>query len=174
MPDLCLIANIVAAHGIAGALRLRSQSDIPGRFGRLEDVYVGRDPRNARPMRVAEASEHGGRVLMRLEGCTTREMAEEFIGQSVYVAETQMEAPPDGRYFVHDLIGCVVSTTDGVRRGELTDVLLLPANDVYVLDCGGREVLVPAVADFIHSVDVQAKTIVVKLVPGLFEDEDAD
>lgn len=172
MSELCLIANIVAVHGIDGGLKLRSHSDIPGRFSRLDTVLVGHDELTARKIRVLEASEHGDRVILYFDGCTDRNMAENFVGMNVFITDEQMEIPPDGRYFVHDLIGCRVATPDGEARGEIVDVMLMPANDVYVVQFEGREVLVPAVPDFIGSVDLQAKLVTVKPIPGLFEEED--
>lgn len=172
--DPCLIASIVAAHGVKGAVRLRSYSDVPGRFCRLESVLVGEDPSRMRSVRVKAASDDGPRPILELEGCDDRDAAEALIGLNVYVPETEMEPPPEGRYFIHDLIGCAVRTPEGEERGVVSDVMLLPANDVYVVTWRGFEVLVPAVPAFIQKVDTEQKVIVVAPVPGLFEEFDED
>jgi 16S rRNA processing protein RimM len=174
MPDLCLIANIVAVHGVAGALKLRSQSDVPGRFSRLDTVLVGPDPAHVRSLRITDARELGDRVIVQFEGLPDRDAAEELVGLNMYVTGEQMESPPEGRYFVHDLIGCAVRTPEGEDRGAIVDVMLLPANDVYVVMFEEREILVPAVPEFIRDVNVQEKRVTVEPVPGLFEEEDED
>ena len=69
---------------------------------------------------------------------------------------------------------CRVETEDGASRGVVRDVMLLPANDVYVVEYRGFEVLLPAVPDFIQSVSTAEKRIVVTPVPGLFEEFDED
>lgn len=172
--ELCLIGSIVAAHGIRGAVKVQSHSDIPGRFSRLEQVLVGATPKQVREMEIASASEQGATVLLQLGGIDDRDSAEDLVGSSLFVTEDEMEAPPEGRYFIHDLIGCRVETPEGEARGSVRDVMLLPANDVYVVDYHGFEVLVPAVPDFIQSVNTAEKRIVVTPVPGLFEDVDED
>jgi len=170
--ELCLIGTIVAAHGIRGALKVQSHSDIPGRFSRLEKVFVGRTPRDAQRMEIEGVSEQGARVLLQLSGCGDRDAAEILAGCNIYVSDDEMEAPPEGRYFIHTLIGCRVETPDGDSRGIVRDVMLMPANDIYVVEYRGFEVLVPAVPAFIQKVDIDGKRIVVTPVPGLFEDTD--
>ena len=171
-PERCLIGSIVAVHGIRGAVKVLSFSDAPGRFSRLDTVLLGSSPESARPVRVTTMSEDGPRVLLQFENCGDRETAESLVGQHLYVEDADMASPPEGRHFIHDLIGCAVSTASGDARGTVRDVMLLPANDVYVVDYDGREVLLPAVPAFIVEVDTAAKRIVVEDVPGLFDDID--
>lgn len=172
--ELCLIGTIVAPHGIRGALRVQSHSDISGRFSRLTTVLVGSDEKDAREMHVAGATEEAARVLLEFRECADRDRAEELVGMNIFITDEQMEKPPEGRHFVHDLIGCRVETPDGEKRGEVQDVMLMPANDIYVVDYRGFEVLIPAVPAFIRSVDTDGKRIVVEDVAGLFEDTDED
>ncbi len=172
--DLCMIGSIVAAHGLRGGLKVQSFSDVPGRFSRLDVVLIGRTPAKVRPARISEASDDGPRVILQFEDCDDRDAAEALIGLNIYVEETKMEAPPEGRHFIHDLIGCTVQTASGEYRGTVRDVMLLPANDIYVVEFEGREVLVPAVPAIVTQVDTAGKTITVEPVPGLFEDPDAD
>jgi 16S rRNA processing protein RimM len=174
--DSCLIGSIVAAHGIAGGLKVRSHSDIPGRFAKLKRVYVGRDAATAREYTVRKASDATGSVLLFLDTVTDRNTAETLIGSSLYIEEKDMLPPPEGRHYVHDLIGCEVRTEDGTRKGVIRDVLLFPANDLYSVDCDGREVLIPAVPEIVVKVDTAARLVTVADLPGLFtlEDDDED
>ncbi|MDH7514769.1 MAG: ribosome maturation factor RimM [Bacteroidota bacterium] len=173
MPDLCLIADIIGPHGVRGLMRLRSQSDVEGRFRRLYTVWVGNDPSQAKRMNVRSVEEKAGRLLVSLETVETRTQAQEYVGKHLYVEEKDMEPAPPGRYYVHDLIGCSVRS-GGHTRGTVTDVLLMPAQDLYVVACGGKEVLIPAVPAIVTKVDIEARCIDVAELPGLFEDEHED
>lgn len=172
--DLCLIGVIVGAHGIRGAVKVQSYSDVPGRFARLERVFLGSSPETATATRVSSVSGDELRPILQFEGVAKREDAERLHGLNVYIDSAQMATPPEGRHFIHDLIGCTVRTTSGEYRGTVRDVMLLPANDVYVVDCNGIEVLIPAVPAIVTSVDTAKKTIIVDAMPGLFEDIDED
>lgn len=170
--ELCLVGTITRAHGIAGAVRIASHSDNPGRFSLLRTVLVGADPASAVEMRLVRAVESNGQVLLSLSGCETRNAAESLVGQHVYILEADMLPPPPGTHYVHDLVGCAVLDAAGAQLGRVTDVLLSDVQDTYVIDAGGREVLVPAVPAFILSVDTEARRIVVNTIPGLFDAAD--
>lgn len=174
MRDVCLIGSVTGPHGVRGAVNVRSHSDVPGRFLRLGSVLVGPDPSRLRSLRVTEATDDGHRVILRLEGVESREAADELRGMHLYVDAAQMEAPPPGRHYVHDLVGCDVRTEAGEERGRIADVLLLPANDVYVVRWRGREFLVPAVPDAVAAVDTAGRLVTVRDLPGLFEESDED
>ncbi|MCL2085230.1 MAG: ribosome maturation factor RimM, partial [Oscillospiraceae bacterium] len=76
---------------------------------------------------------------------------------------------PEGRYYVRDLIGlAVVDDAAGRPVGTVEDVLQRPAHDVYaVRDTEGRERLIPAVDEFIKSIDMDARVMRVTLIEGL-------
>lgn len=169
---LCLIGRIARAHGVRGALVVQSYSDNPGRFALLDTVLIGPDESQVTEYRLTHAGEGHSSVILALEGIATRDQAEELAGSGVFIPEDRMLPPPPGKHYVHDLIGCAVQAIDGTDHGIVTDVLLIPANDVYVVNDHGVEVLVPAVPAFIASVDTAAKRIVVVPVPGLFEERD--
>ena len=79
--------------------------------------------------------------------------------------------PPPGPAAVYhvDLIGCAVRTTAGEALGTVQEMIVTGSNDVCVVRGGGREVLIPLVADVIAALDTAARTIVVHPLPGLLE-----
>ena len=73
---------------------------------------------------------------------------------------------PEGRFYVFQIIGLKVETESGEPVGRVVDVLSLPANDVYVVDREGEEVLLPAAQELMR-VDLNAGRIVVRDIEGL-------
>ena len=84
--------------------------------------------------------------------------------------EGAVASPPDGRYFVFDVIGCRVWDDHGRFLGEVTEVLEMPASDVFAvrLEAGG-EILLPGVRDFVTRIDVDRQRIDVQGVEELLE-----
>jgi 16S rRNA processing protein RimM len=70
-------------------------------------------------------------------------------------------------YLVKDLVGCRVVTVQGEELGQLRDVLPTGGNDVYVVNEGAAEVLVPALKSVVRKIDIAAKLIEVDLPDGL-------
>ena len=66
---------------------------------------------------------------------------------------------------VGDLVGCDVYTEDGEKLGVLKDILKTGANGVYVVEVPGeKDVLLPAVDEFILAKDIEAKRITVRVL----------
>jgi ribosomal 30S subunit maturation factor RimM len=60
-------------------------------------------------------------------------------------------------FYVEDLIGCTVVDLDGPRARDRPVHLLERAQDVLTVEGPDGEVLVPAVAEFIREVDLEAR-----------------
>jgi 16S rRNA processing protein RimM len=71
-----------------------------------------------------------------------------------------------GQWFIQDIIGAAVVDESGAELGKLAEVLDLPAGNVYVVR-GEREIMIPAVPEFIISTDVDAGIITVRLIEGM-------
>ena len=102
-----------------------------------------------------------------------RTAAEALRGAELSVPESSLPPLQDGEWWPHDLEGCRVRTEAGRDLGTLTEVIFNPANDLWVsVDEAGVETLVPALRSLLVEVDVAAKRVVVRDVPGLTVPED--
>jgi len=72
-------------------------------------------------------------------------------------------------YKVADLAGCQVLTDQGECLGLLVDVLPSGGNDIFVVQQGLREMLIPALQSVVTSIDIPQKRIEVVLPEGLRE-----
>lgn len=173
--SLCLLGTITGAHGIHGWLKVALYTDMENRLELLDTVLVGKRETRVETMHIEGSREDAKHRLLKLQEVPDRNAAEALVGYSLFITDNQMLPPPEGMHYIHELIGCtIIDEETGDSRGIVKDVMLLPANDVYVVDYKGREILIPAVPDFIRNVDTVKKEIIVKPVPGLYEDEDAD
>lgn len=123
---------------------------------------------------VASFRVHPHRITLRLNEITSKEDALSIVDRAVYAQQESIGITHSERYAVADIIGCTVLATGPdsnhhVRTlGTVTDVLLLPANDVWVVDSVyGHEVLIPVIDDVVRSVIITKKTIHVHLLHGM-------
>jgi 16S rRNA processing protein RimM len=169
--DLVAVGRIVKVFGVKGDVIVTPMTDVPGRFKDLRRVFLG-NPSSAPGEEVREttithvhAAPRGIRVT--LECAADRTTAEQLVGLLILVPPAERATLPAGTYFVDDLLGLAVRTEDGERVGVLKEVMHMPAHDVYVIDTGGEEVLLPAVREFVLGVDLHARTLTVKLIEGM-------
>ena len=153
--------RIVNTHGVHGELRLQPWADSPGFLAGFKRLYI-----DGAPVEVVSARVHKGCVIAAFDGVTDIDAALKLKNKIVLVDRDDAD-PGEGRYFVADLIGLrAVDAGTGSELGTVADVLSLPANDVYVIR-GAREILVPAVPDFVDAVDLPGGLIKLRLIDGM-------
>ncbi|MFB3738710.1 MAG: ribosome maturation factor RimM [Candidatus Velamenicoccus archaeovorus] len=158
------VGRITGAHGVRGELSVLVLSEVEGRFAPGAVVHL----EDGRALTVSSSRPHRARLLVTFEEVPDRAAAQRLAGQVLFVPESTSPPLPEGSWWDHQLIGCVVRTEAGRALGVVREVIHTPANDVWsTVDDEGRETLVPALRDVIVSVDVHAGAIVVRAVPGL-------
>ena len=80
------------------------------------------------------------------------------------------EGSTEDDFHVQELLGCLVTTHDGIDLGPVTDVINLPGQDVLAVDYNGKEVLIPFVKAIVPDVDVKGQKIGVVLPDGLLDE----
>lgn len=167
--ELLAVGRIEKAFGIKGEVIVHPMTDSPNRFRTLKRILIDAGDGNAREAVIEHVSVEPRGVRVKLKGIETRTAAEGSVGSVLYVDESQRVRLSKGRYFVHDLIGLTIVDQQGIVVGKLKGVLKLPAQDVYVIDWQGREIMLPAVKEFISGIDLTAGTITVRLIEGMLE-----
>ncbi len=158
--DYIRIGMVAKPQGIRGEIKVTSLSDRLERFLDLQYVFVEEKGTyakyNVKGSRLGDAC-----AFLFLEKIYTRDEAEALRGKYLCVDREHAIQLPEGRYFIFDLIGCRVITDTGNDLGIITEVLQPGANDVYVVQGNGQEILIPAVKSFVLNIDIQSKMITV-------------
>ncbi len=158
------IARVLAPHGIRGELKCAILTDFPRRFASTPRVLVG--PQRE-PFAVQRARVQGHFVLLKLDGVETRDAAERWRNALVQVPQAERVKLPRGHYRWEDVIGLAVRTEEGEPLGPVRDIIQTGANDVYVVDTAGGELLIPAIKDVIKRIDLANGEMVVRLLDGM-------
>jgi len=163
------VGRISKSVGIEGELKVVPLTDDPRRFSRLTTVWVGRDEVSSERCTISSVRVSEGNIFLKLNEVATRTDAESRRNSFVFIPEKDTPGPSKGSYYVHEIVGMEVSTDRGKALGKVREVLELPGHDVWVVLCGKREILIPAIKEFIVSVDVERRAIVVHPIEGLLE-----
>lgn len=171
MPEYFLIARIKSVYGKSGSVKIISYSDFPERFYKLKKVYI--DFFGSKKEFLVERVERiKGSFIIKFLNFNNDTEAGILAGKEVFVDEDNLVKLPENYFFVHDLVGSRV-LRNNEEFGTISEVLSLPANDVYVVQgVQGKEVLIPAVADFIESFDAGKKLLILKPGKELYEEDD--
>jgi len=168
-PGFLAIGRVIRPHGVRGDVTVDVYTHMPERFSWLEQVYISRNVKAIAPdvVVIENVRFHQGRVLLKLSGYDSREDAEGLRGIFLFVPEDEGIPLEEGEVFLFDLEGLDVYTDEDEYLGVLVEVLETGANDVFIVRGDGGEVLIPNTEEAIVEVDLEAKRMVVHILPGL-------
>lgn len=164
--SMVAIGRISRPHGVNGVVRVVPLTDTPGRLSGLGEIVVEKPDRTVLVFSIEHSRDVQRGILLKFVGIDSFEQAEGLRSAYLLVPRASVPALPQDTFYVFELIGYRVETVEGEAVGVLDDILRLPANDVYVVRKGKREVLIPAVGDFVR-IDAENRRIVVDGVEDL-------
>ena len=159
--------KIINTHGVRGACKIESWCDSPEVLCELKRMYYKKKDEFIE-LTVTKASVHKGCALVYFWGIDDMESAQLLKNRVVYADRDDIELDDD-RVFIADIIGLpVFDEASGAKLGELADVIESPASDLFcVKTADGKEVLVPAVDEFIGHIDESG--VYLCPIPGMFD-----
>ncbi len=162
------VGQVVGTHGVRGTMRIKPWSD-DGEF--LKGFKRFYTDEGETILKVNSVKPHGAVVLLDVAGVDSIEKAEALRGKVLSFKREDAKLP-EGRYFVDELIGCkAMDAETGAELGIITDVSKTGANDVWHITKDNRDYLVPAIPDVIVSVDIEKEIAILKVLKGIFDDE---
>lgn len=164
------IGRVVKTHGLKGEVAVAPASDLPFAFPVGLQVWLVPPVSGVGEVRIESAS-YGPRLpLVTLSGITGIDAAKRIVGREILARTEDLPSEwleDDGE---PDILG--YSVFDDVRGflGEVDEVIVTGANDVWVVEGPFGQVLLPVIDDVVKLVDDDARRVDVHLLPGLLDE----
>lgn len=152
--------KIVNTHGIRGEVKIVPWADSPEFLCDLPALYI-----DGKEVKLRSARVHKGNVIALLEGIDDVNAAMLLKEKVVSMSRDDVELP-EGSFYIADIIGLRVVDEAGNELGVLDDILSPSLQQVYVIK-GQREIMIPAVPEFILEANVEGGYIKVRLIEGM-------
>lgn len=149
------VGAILKPQGIRGEVKVVPYTDSAENLKEVKRYFIDEKEYSVLNVRVS-----GGYAYITFRGVADRNAAENLRGKNLQAERADVPTPPEGRYYIADLLGLTVCTEKGVNLGEIISVT--PAHtDIYTLLRDGKEVSFPAADGVISNVDIHGGKIVV-------------
>jgi len=167
--DLVTVGVIVKPHGIRGAVKVIPLIDDLRELLKLKKVFLTSPDLQATPTEIIRAQPFKKWVILYLWGVQDRDQADRLRGYEIQIPRAECpELPPD-HYYVFDVVGLSVWTTDRNFVGKVEDIYEFPASHVLVVRKEQKEVLIPAVKQFVKRVDLSKGEVIIEPIEGLLD-----
>lgn len=163
-----LLGKVVKAHGIKGELKLvafSGEAESITRYSRL--TLISPENTISPDVNVLNTRIGNKEVIARLEGINDRNHAEELVGCGILVLKKDLPDLGGDRFYLYELEGLSVKTTDGNIIGTVEAFFDNGVQDIIVVRDGKVEYLIPLIPGMIVSRDKSSITIAPP--PGLLE-----
>jgi 16S rRNA processing protein RimM len=163
---------LTRTHALDGALRLALDAPAIPSITLPQEVIVGYSESFARPQTLLSFDARSGDPICRFEGVTTHESARELVDQALFLPEEAIRY--ENPFSDPGLIGYAVCDESGRDLGEIIGLISTPAHYVWSIDAEDREWMLPAVEPFVVEIQHDRQMVVVRPIPGMYEEEPDD
>lgn len=161
------VGQIERPFGVKGEVKVRSLTDVPGRWESLTTVCIVGGQGQTLETAVTHVRRAGTGLIVGLAALTNPEDAGQWRGALIQASRTDAPPLPEGAYYECDLVGLAVQNEQGEPIGTLERIWDLPGNHVFVVRQGAKEILIPAAKDLIAAVDLPRRCMTVRMIEGL-------
>ena len=159
MAERICLGFIAGAHGLDGAVLIRSFTADPGAIGSYGKLADAEGKRTFK-LKVRTVTAKG--VIAKLEGLNDRTAAEGMKGVELYIARGALPEPDEDEVYVADLIGLRVEDKDANVLGTVSRMDNYGASDVMEVTLAtGGSLLLPFTKAVVPVVDVAGGRVVI-------------
>ncbi|MBL8672940.1 MAG: 16S rRNA processing protein RimM [Alphaproteobacteria bacterium] len=157
---LVLLGQVVGAHGVRGAVKIRSFTQEPTDIAAYGPL---RDKAGSRSFKLRVLGVARGNVLATVSGVADRDAAEAMRGLELFVARASLPPPDEDEYYLADLVGLSAVRSDGSTFGRVAAVHDFGAGTLLEVEReGAGSLLLPFNRACVPVVDPSAGRVVVE------------
>lgn len=168
--DLVRLGVLTRTFGLAGGLRCVLDTEAVPEIPLPAPARVGYSASFARELMLTRYERHGNDLVCFFDGVTDQSRAQELVDQAIFL-------PVDARKYDSplsdpQLIGFEVIDEAGESKGVIDGIISTRAHYILVIRAGEREWMLPAVDEFVVELRSADRSVVVRTIPGLFEEDE--
>jgi 16S rRNA processing protein RimM len=169
LKDCFYLGKIVKKYSFKGELLVKLDTDEPELFKNLESVFISLR-NNLIPFFIESCKLHKTQLLrIKFEEVDTEEDANALMKAELYLPLSILPKLEGKKFYFHEVIGFTMIDENFGDVGVIENVDTTGAQELFVVDKDGTEILVPVNDEFITKVDRNQKQIIVNTPEGLID-----
>jgi 16S rRNA processing protein RimM len=166
--DCYLLGKITRRHGLAGNVILKLDTDQPELYNKLESIFVEINGLLV-PFFIAKSSWSKNDALNIAFKNSSEALVDQSLGKSVYLPLASLPKLSGKQFYYHEIIGFDILDENGKECGVIRSVNDQTAQNYFVTNLDGKEVVIPIIKDWILEVNREERFIKMQLPEGLID-----
>ncbi|MDH6250734.1 16S rRNA processing protein RimM [Chryseobacterium sp. H1D6B] len=166
--DCYFLGKITRRHGLAGNVILKLDTDQPELYNKLESIFVEINGLLV-PFFIERLSWSKLDALNIYFKNSSEALVDQSLGKSVYLPLTSLPALSGNKFYYHEIIGFDILDAEDNNCGVIRSVNDQTAQNYFVTNLDGKEVVIPIIKDWILEVNREERFIKMVLPEGLID-----
>ncbi len=171
------MGTITKPHGIRGEMSLHTDAEKPktllGEALLAPPSNDSLDYKNAKPITIGSVRMHHQMALVTIEGVKDRTEAEQYRRYRIFIDRKKLPKLNEDEFYQTDLLDLdvfVENLDDDSYLGQLSSIDAPAGQELWTITCDdGRDILLPAVPEFVSIIDLDEEYIIITPPPGLID-----
>ena len=167
--DCFYLGKIVKKYSFKGEVVLKLDTDEPDIYENLDAVFLDLGNKLL-PFFIEESLlQKGNQLRIRFEDVNNESDADAILKTDVYLPLDLLPKLEGDQFYFHEIIGFILEDVNFGEVGRITSINDKTAQDLFVVEKEGKEILIPMIDDFIKKIDRKNKKVIVETPEGLIE-----
>lgn len=166
--DCYFLGKITRKHGLAGNVILKLDTDQPEMYHKLESLLVEINGLLVPFFVDKQQWQKTDSKIISFKN-STETLVEQSIGKDVFLPLSTLPPLSGKKFYYHEVIGFEIREEDGKSCGNIVSINDQTAQNYFILNLAGKEIIIPIIRDWILEVNREDKFIKMQLPEGLMD-----
>ena len=167
--DCFYLGRIVKKYSFKGEVVLKMDTDEPDIYENLDTVFLDLGDKLLPFFIESSLLQKGNQLRIRFEDIHTEADADTILKKDVYLPLDLLPKLTGDQFYFHEIIGFKLEDINFGVVGKIISINDKTAQDLFVVERDGKEILIPMIDDFIKKIDRKNKKVIVETPEGLIE-----
>ncbi len=167
--DCFYLGRIVKKYSFKGEVVLKMDTDEPDIYENLDAVFLDFGDKLLPFFIESSLLQKGNQLRIRFEDIHTEADADTILKKDVYLPLDLLPKLTGDQFYFHEIIGFKLEDINFGVVGKIISINDKTAQDLFVVERDGKEILIPMIDDFIKKIDRKNKKVIVETPEGLIE-----
>ena len=166
--DCYFLGKITRTHGLQGNVVLKLDTDQPEMYNKLDSIFIEVNGLLVPFFVEKQQWQKSDTKIMTFKN-SSEALVEQSVGKNVFLPLSTLPPLSGKKFYYHEVVGYEIREEDGKSCGIIESINDQTAQNYFILNLAGKQIIIPLIKDWILEVNREEKFIKMILPDGLMD-----